>query len=145
MLELIPFLSNNNSATRFDPFREMDEWEKRFFGRQNISSFNTDIKDNGTEYLLEAELPGFRKEDIDVSIDDDYLTIKAERKFDSEKKDDNGKYIRCERSFGSFSRSFDISDIDAGKIDAEYVDGVLKLTMPKKEKVLPETRKLKIR
>ena len=145
MLELIPFLSNNDRAVRYDPFREMEEFEKRFFGRRNTSSFSTDIKDNGTEYLLEAELPGFGKEDIDVSVDGDYLTIRAERKYETDEKDDNGKFIRCERSYGSFSRSFDISDIDAGKIGAEYTDGILKLTMPKKEKVMPEVRKVKIK
>lgn len=145
MLELIPFLSNNNRMSNYNPFREMDEFEKRFFGGNNISSFKTDIKDNGNSYLLEAELPGFKKEDIDVSIDNDYLTIKAERKAETEEKDKKGRYIRCERSYGAFSRSFDISDIEAGKIDAEYTDGVLKLIMPKKEKAIPETKKLEIR
>lgn len=145
MLELIPFLSNTRHINRYDPFREMDEMEKRFFGRQNVSSFNTDIKDNGDSYLLEAELPGFKKDEIDVSIDDNYLTIKAERNYEHDEKNDKGQYIRCERSYGSFSRSFDISDIDAEKIEAEYTDGVLKLTMPKKEKVLPQSKKLLIK
>lgn len=145
MLELIPFLSGNSRISTYDPFREMDEFEKRFFGRNSVSSFSTDIKEDGSSYVLEAELPGFKKEDIDISIDNDYLTIKAERKFESDEKNSRGQYIRCERSYGSFSRSFDISDIDSGKIDAEYKDGILKLTMPKKEKVIPEARKLQIR
>jgi len=144
MLELIPFL-NNNRVSGYNPFRDMDEFEKRLFGGNNISSFKTDIKDNGNSYELEAELPGFKKEDIDVSVDNDYLTIKAERKEETDEKDKKGRYIRCERSYGAFSRSFDISDIDSDKIDAEYKDGVLKLTMPKKEKAIPASKKLEIK
>lgn len=144
MLELIPFI-NNNRVSGYNPFRDMDDFEKRFFGGNNISSFKTDIKDNGNSYELEAELPGFKKEDIDVSIDDDYLTIKAERREESDEKDKKGRYIRCERSYGAFSRSFDISDIDAEKIEAEYESGVLKLTMPKKAKAVPAARKLEIK
>ena len=145
MLELIPFLSNNTRTSVYNPFREMEEFEKRFFGRNNLSSFSTDIKDEGSAYVLEAELPGFKKEDIEISIDNDYLTIKAERKFEDGEKNEKGQYIRCERAYGSFSRSFDISDVNSGKIDAEYTDGILKLTMPKKEKTVPETRKLQIK
>ena len=79
MLELIPFISNNR-VSNYDPFKDMENFEKRFFGTDRISSFKTDIKDNGNEYLLEADLPGFKKEDIDVNLENNYLTIKAERK-----------------------------------------------------------------
>ena len=135
MLELIPFISNNR-VSNYDPFKDMENFEKHFFGTDRISSFKTDIKDNGNEYLLEADLPGFKKEDIDVNLENNYLTIKAERKVENEEKDKKGRYIRCERSYGSFVRSFDVSDVDTDKITASYEDGVLKLNMPKKENAL---------
>lgn len=144
MLELIPFISNNR-VSNFDPFKDMENFEKHFFGTDRISSFKTDIKDNGNEYLLEADLPGFKKEDIDVNLENNYLTIKAERKVENEEKDKKGRYIRCERSYGSFVRSFDVSDVDTDKITASYEDGVLKLNMPKKENALPTAKKLEIK
>lgn len=144
MLELIPFISNNR-VSNYDPFKDMENFEKHFFGTDRISSFKTDIKDNGSEYLLEADLPGFKKEDIDVNLENNYLTIKAERKVENEEKDKKGRYIRCERSYGSFMRSFDVSDVDTDKITASYEDGVLKLNMPKKEKALPTAKKLEIK
>lgn len=144
MLELIPFISNNR-VSNYDPFKDMENFEKHFFGMDRISSFKTDIKDNGNEYLLEADLPGFKKEDIDVNLENNYLTIKAERKVENEEKDKKGRYIRCERSYGSFVRSFDVSDVDTDKITASYEDGVLKLNMPKKENALPTAKKLEIK
>lgn len=144
MLELIPFISNNR-VSNYDPFKDMENFEKHFFGTDRISSFKTDIKDNGSEYLLEADLPGFKKEDINVNLENNYLTISAERKAENEEKDKKGRYIRCERSYGSFTRSFDVSDVDTDKITASYEDGVLKLNMPKKEKTLPASKKLEIK
>ena len=144
MLELIPFISNNR-VSNYDPFKDMENFEKHFFGTDRISSFKTDIKDNGNEYLLEADLPGFKKEDIDVNLENNYLTIKAERKVENEEKDKKGRYIRCERGYGSFARSFDVSDVDTDKITASYEDGVLKLNMPKNEKALPTAKKLEIK
>ena len=144
MLELIPFISNNR-VSNYDPFKDMENFEKHFFGTDRISSFKTDIKDNGNEYLLEADLPGFKKEDIDVNLENNYLTIKAERKVENEEKDKKGRYIRCERSYGSFVISFDVSDVDTDKITASYEDGVLKLNMPKKENALPTAKKLEIK
>ena len=144
MLELIPFISNNR-VSNYDPFKDMENFEKHFFGTDRISSFKTDIKDNGNEYLLEADLPGFKKEDIDVNLENNYLTIKAERKVENEEKDKKGRYIRCERSYGSFVRSFDVSDVDTDKITASYEDGVLKLNMPKKENALQTEKKLEIK
>ncbi len=127
-----------------NPFREMEKLEKEFFGRGGANDFCTDIKDNGDSYLLEADLPGFKKEDIHVDIQNGYLTISAERHSEDEKKDSKGNVIHSERSFGSFSRSFNLSGIDEDKITASYKDGVLALTMPKANQTVPETRRLEI-
>ena len=92
--------------------------------------FKTDIQDKGDHYLLEADLPGVKKEDIQVDIDSNYLTISAARQTEKDEKDKAGNYVRRERSYGTYSRSFDISGIDCANIKAGYKDGVLTLTLP---------------
>lgn len=143
MFGLTP-LSRRNSISSFNPFAEMDELERQFFGSHDIAEFKTDIMDNGKEYILEADLPGFKKEDIHISTEDGYLTIKAERKEEIEEKREKGGYIKRERSYGSFSRSFDISSIEEDKIKASFKDGVLKLVLPKQDQKLLSSRKINI-
>ena len=145
MFELTPFVRRNHNVNVYNPFRELEDLERSFFGRNPVADFKTDITENEKEYVLEAELPGFKKEDINIDIDNNYLTISAERNVSNEEKDKKGNVIRSERSYGSFSRSFDITGVDAEKIDAEYENGVLKLTMPKKEEIIPKTRRLEIK
>ena len=107
-------------------------------------SCKTDIQDKGDSYLLSAELPGFKKEDIKLDLDGDLLTISATHSDESEKKNEGG-YLCRERHFGSYSRSFDVSQIQQDGIRASYKDGVLELTLPKKEaKPLPERRAIEI-
>ena len=138
--------------TTFNPWREMEEFEKAFFSNPFGSFFNTpalnqfctDVTDQGDHYLLETDLPGFEKKDITLDIHDDMLTIRAERKSKVEERDQKDKVIRMERSYGSYQRSFDLSGVDADKIKAKYVDGVLRLTLPKLERPLPQGRRLEI-
>ena len=145
---LVPYVRRNNSLSAFDPFRELDELEHAIFGDNRstkMAAFSTDIKDNGDHYTLEADLPGVKKEDIKLDLTDNVLTINAERHSEYEEKDKKGNYVRCERSYGSYQRSFDTTGIDTDNIDAEFVDGVLKLTLPKIKEVKPETRRLEIK
>ena len=142
----------NQDMTTFNPWREMEEFEKAFFSNPFSSFFNTpalnqfrtDVTDEGDHYLLETDLPGFEKKDITLDIHDDMLTIRAERKSKVEEKDKKDKVIRMERSYGSYQRSFDISGVDADQIKAKYTDGVLRLTLPKLERTLPQGRRLEI-
>lgn len=97
-----------------------------------------------TNYILEADLPGFEKGDVKLDVKDDILTIKAERHTETEKKDKDSRSICCERSYGSYSRQFDVSGIDTDKISAKYENGVLKLTMPKKEAPKETSKHLEI-
>ena len=145
MFELRPFDHRSNHLNTYDPFREMEALERAFFGdRFGLAEFKTDIQDKGDSYLLEADLPGFRKEDIHIDLDGETMTIEAERHSEHEEKDKAGNYLRCERSYGSYRRSFDISGIEEGEISAEYTDGVLKLTMPKKKQTVSSARRLEI-
>ena len=142
---------NDSAMTAYNPFRMMDELERSFFGEPYgfyrggaLAEFKTDVKDEGDAFVLEADLPGFEKKDIHLDIDGDTLTLSAERHSEHEDKDKKGKYLCCERSYGSYSRSFDVSGIQAENIRAKYENGVLTLTMPKKQTSLPETRRLEI-
>ena len=87
--------------------------------------------------MVRAELPGLKEEDIDVSVEGDTLTIKGERKAESEVKEED--YYCCERSYGSFFRSMTLpSTVDATKIEASYEDGVLEVSLPKAVEVKPK-------
>ena len=144
MFELIPFDRRVRSVVNYDPFRAFDELERSFFGNQPaVSAFRTDVTDTGDAFRLEAELPGFKKEDIRIDIENDCLTISAERKADNSEEKPN--FVKRERIYGSFSRSFDVSGINVENIDAEYTDGVLNIILPKKAAEIPASRRLEIR
>ncbi len=143
---------NNNQMNSYNPFKEMEDFEKNFFGNafdnffttKDLSEFKTDIIDEGDHYLLEADLPGFDKKDIDINITENALTIKASRHSKVEEREEKNKIVHIERSYGSYMRQFDVSEIDTENIKAKYSDGVLKLELPKKAKVLPASKKLEI-
>lgn len=144
MFELIPFDRTMRRVASFDPFRELDNFERSFFDNSKVVSlFRTDVSDTGDAFKLEAELPGFNKDDIKIDIENDCLTISAERKSEDEEK--NRSYIKRERFYGSYSRSFDVTGIDVDAIEASYTDGVLELTMPKKKEEIPASRRLEIK
>ena len=144
MFELIPFGGRRVSV--YDPFRAFDEMERNFFGNGQssvLSAFRTDVIDTGDAYKLDAELPGFKKEDIKIDVENDVLTISAERKAENDENKPN--FVKRERFYGSFSRSFDVSGIEVDGIQAAYNDGVLTLTMPKKVETSPASRRLEIK
>lgn len=133
-----------NTLGDYDIFKEMEDFGKNFW-QYGKADFKTDIIDNGKEYVLEAELPGFKKEDINIDIKDGYLTILATRKEEKDEKNDKGEYIRHERRYGSFSRSFDISQVDQNGISAAFDNGVLKLVLPKIDSHEQEVKKIEIK
>ena len=142
MFELMPFGYRRVSA--YNPFRDFEEMSRSFWDNNNVSAFRTDITEKDGQYILEADLPGFKKEDISVDIDKDCLTITAEHKSE-EKEEKADSYIRRERFYGSYTRSFNVKGIDTEAITAAYNDGVLTLTMPKKEPEVPAARRLEIK
>lgn len=143
MFGLVPFGARKDLARREDPFSQIfDVFNEPFFhsglapfsSNWGAQSFRVDVKDNGDAYELTAELPGVKKENIAISYENSYLTIEAKQEEKKEEKDDNGNYIRRERSTGSMSRSFYIDGIDETKVSAEFTDGVLKVDLPKQTK-----------
>jgi HSP20 family protein len=140
----------------WDPFRDLLEIQKemnklfdssisRSLDRKSdlLEGFWTpavDINEEKDKYVIRADLPGLKQEEIDVSVDDDTLTIKGERKI--EKHDREKNYYRTERAYGAFQRSFTLpSSVDTDKINATYKDGVLEVTIPKTE----EQKKKKVK
>ena len=135
------------------PFSELEEMERRFqdiFGRSFLPSVwrriptmemgwapAIEVFEKEDKFVVKAELPGMTEEDIDISVVGDTLTIKGERKAESEVKEED--YYCCERSYGSFSRSIAVpSNVDAKKIEASYEDGVLEVSLPKAPEVKPK-------
>lgn len=145
MFELIPFDRHNRNVSFYDPFRAFDELERSFFGNNTpvVTGFRTDVTDTGDAFKLEAELPGFNKDDIKIDVENDCLTISAERKMNNEDKKPN--FVKRERFYGSYSRSFDVSGINVDGIEAAYADGILTLNMPKKVETVPASRRLEIK
>lgn len=141
----------------FDPFRPFEERFKRFFGGsepfmtsgEESWSLATwapacDIYETDTEIVVKAELPEVMKENVYVSINNNLLTIRGERKFSEETKKEN--YHRVERSYGEFERSFTIpSFVDANKVNAEFKDGVLRVTLAKREEAKPKQIEVKVK
>ena len=144
--------NHSNSMNSYNPFREMEDLERRFFadpfddyfGKTDLAEFKTDVLDEGDHYELEADLPGFRTEDIKLELQGDNLVISAQRHSNAEEMNKDGKVLRMERSYGSYQRSFNVSQIDTNNIRAAYDNGVLKLSLPKKNTQLPESRVLQI-
>ena len=135
---MMPFGRRNDSLNNL-----FDQMERSFWRDTGTAyaSFPTDIRDEGGQFVLTAELPGFRKEDIEVKLDNGVLTIAAERK---EAAPENGSYLCRERHYGSYRRSFSVSGIQESAIHAAYESGVLTLTLPKETPVVPEARRINI-
>jgi len=144
---------------RYDPWLRLSrpEWLWQFLKRDWTESMPgenegwaaedfvpaVDISEKEEAYYLEAEIPGMKKEDILIDVKDGILTISGERKYEREEEKEN--YTRVERCYGTFHRSFTLPDhIEEDKIDAEYKDGVLTVTLPKGEKAKPKTIDVKI-
>ena len=117
----------------FDDFFEMPMSDRHEMHKMYII-MNTDAKESEKDYTLEIELPGINKKDINIDFHDGYLTVSATREHRQDEQDKKGNYIRRERSFGNFSRSFYIGDVDKKDIDASLDGGILKIVLPKQEK-----------
>lgn len=144
---------------KWDPFKELDEMSQRLNrlfgrpatqaegGRESLATVDwapsVDISESDNEYVIKAEIPDVKKEDVKVTVENGQLTIQGERK--QEKEEKNKRYHRIERSYGSFMRSFSVPDsVDESKAKAEYKDGMLTLTLPKTEKAKPKALEVKI-
>lgn len=130
----------------FPRFRSADEAEGKVFGKHISGLMKTDIHDKDGNYELDIDLPGFKKDDISLTLDNGYLVVGACKNVSEEEKDDKGTLLRQERYTGAMQRSFYVGDnIDENDVKAKFEDGVLKLSFPKeKEPELPEKKTIMI-
>lgn len=127
MFYLVPFRRRNKDLFKMDDF--FNNFVDFNFVNKGLNNFKTDIQETNTEYIVQAELPGLNKKDIDIALDNDYMTITAENNEIIEEEKDN--YIRKERRSGKFQRSFNISDVKTDEIQAKYENGILEIKLPK--------------
>ena len=120
--------------------------DKALYGKRAKNEMKTDVRETEDGYELDIDLPGFKKDEVTAQLDNGYLTIQASKGLDKEQKDKKGKYIRKERYAGSMSRSFYVGDaITEEDVHAKYEDGILKLSVPKKEaKAVEQTKHIAI-
>ena len=147
------------SRTRWNPLKERDELETRlaamFAAREatgnggkealTVAQWSplVDITEDEQEYLIKAELPDMKKEDVRLTVENEVLTISGERKFEKEEK--GKKYHRIERAYGSFVRSFSLpEDADESKVSADFKDGMLQIHLPKSQKAKPKAIEIKV-
>jgi HSP20 family protein len=146
------------AIVRWEPFRDLLATQREFdrlfreafspaFGEGEVSTRTwappVDIYETGDTLVLKAELPGVDPDDVEIRVEENTLYLKGERKFEKEVKEQN--YHRVERAYGTFTRTFSLpNSIDADKVAAAYKDGVLTLTMPKKEEAKPKTIKINV-
>ena len=119
----------------FDDF--MDE-------KSNLDIMKCDIYEKDGAYHIEADIQGFKKDEVSVECEDGYVTISAEKNSENEEKDEDKKYLKRERFYGKTSRKFYVGDIDSERIEAEFKDGILKIVVPKEEK-LPNKKSIDIK
>ena len=103
-----------------------------------------DIYEKDGAYHIEADIPGFKKDEISVECEDGYVTITAEKDFENEDKDEERKYLKRERNYSKTTRKFYVGDIESDKIEAKYEDGILNIVVPKQEK-LPNKKTIEIK
>ncbi len=117
------------------------DMERKLYGRKASRMMKTDIREKDDNYEISVDLPGFKKEDITVELDNGYITINASKNLDKDENNKKGKLLRQERYAGSMTRSFYVGEnVEKEDVDANYRHGVLNLTIPKKaiEKKIPE-------
>jgi HSP20 family protein len=149
-----------NALTRWDPFRELEDMQQRLssvLGRRPQRREDSekesitvaewaplvDVTEDDKEYLIKAELPEIKKEEIKVTVENGVLVLSGERKFEKEEK--GRKYHRIERAYGSFVRSFDLpDDADVDKVNAEFKDGMLQVHIAKSESARPKRIDVKL-
>ena len=130
------------------PFTDEAFWGKKnpLYGKHAQNMMKTDIRETENQFELDIDLPGFKKEDVNLELKNGYLTISADKALDKDEKDDKGRYIRQERWSGSCSRSFYVGDaVKPEDVHAKFENGILQIALPKQEqKQLPSTTAIAI-
>lgn len=145
MANLIPYRYRRNALMRPDSLLSDDFFRSFFapFAQDSFAGgFKVDVRDMGDKYLLEADLPGLKRDQVKIDVDDGILTIHAET--DESKNEEKDNYVMCERRYGRMQRSFNVSGVNETGITAEFNDGVLKLSLPKATEQPKNSRSIEI-
>ena len=146
---MLPSIFGENLFDEFfdDDFMRFPAWGGRnpLYGKRARNLMKTDVRETDGSYELDVDLPGFKKDEIAVELQDGYLSIRAAKGLDKDEKDKEGKYIRQERYAGACSRSFYVGDVEPGQVSAKYEDGILRISLPKQDRqALPKTSTIAI-
>ena len=146
---MLPSIFGENLFDDFfsDPFgTRFMQGRDPLFGKHGKALMRTDVRETEDSYELDVDLPGFKKDEIDLDLQDGYLTIRAAKGLDKDEQDKRGKYIRQERYAGALSRSFYVGEaVEPDQVTAKFEDGILRLTVPKTaKKELPKTSTIAI-
>lgn len=118
----------------FDFDKEFNRMNRALYGKHSRNMMKTDVRETGNSYELDIDLPGFKKDEITIQLDNGYLSISASKGLDKDEENKNGKYIRRERYAGAMNRTFYVGDnLTQQDIQAKFEDGILKISVPKKD------------
>jgi len=149
MMSMMPYYTRtlrtgNVTPSRYEsPFN--DEFFRSFFGGNTAPAMKVDVEDKGDSYLLQTDLPGMKKEDVRISVEDGVLTIAVEQKEEKSEENKDRNFVYRERRTASMSRSFSLEGVNEEGITAEYVDGVLHLTLPKETQTVEKVKMIEIK
>ncbi len=144
---MLPSLFSENLFDDFfgDSFnRYMKDTQNALYGKHAKHLMKTDVRETDEGYEVDIDLPGFAKDEVNLELEDGYLTIRAAKGLDKDEKDKKGRYIRQERYAGACSRSFYVGDVRPEDVKAKYESGVLRLQLPKANAQLPSQRRIAI-
>ena len=144
---MLPGIFGENLFDEFfaDPFglTRGSEVSDHLYGKNAKNLMKTDIREKDNSYELDIDLPGFKKDDLNIDLSNGYLTIQAAKGLDKDEQDKDGRYIRRERYAGSMSRSFYVGDVKPEEVSAKFEDGILRLDLPKAgQRRLPENNRI---
>ena len=146
--DLVSREDEHREPSFFDPFFN-DFFDVPMFDRKELHRFNnmmkTDVKEREKDYVIDVEMPGIDKKDINLDLKDGYLTISAKREHKIDENNKKENYIRRERSYGQFSRSFYVGDIKEDQVDAHLENGILQIIVPKTTPTTPPSSRIEIK
>ena len=142
---LMPSLISENLFDDWFDFPMMRDMDRRLYGKNAARVMKTDVREHDDHFEVDIDLPGFKKDEISLSLENGYLTVSAAKGLDKDEKNDGGKVIRQERYMGSMQRSFYVGDaLSETDISAKFENGVLCLNVPKAQPKLPEKKTILI-
>ena len=138
---MLPSIFSENLFDDFFNSAMFPKAEHELYGKHAKNLMNTDVREVENGYEIDMNLPGFKKDEVEIQLQDGCLTVSAAKGLDKDEEDKKGRYIRQERYSGSCSRSFYVGDIRPDEVKCSYESGVLRIRIPKRDMQLPEGRK----